>query len=47
MLLFDQLYVAPGTEPENAISAVESPLHTAWLVTGSTDGMGLIVTVIG
>jgi hypothetical protein len=45
VLLFVQLYTVPGTDPLKFTAAVGDPLHTTWLLTGSTVGIGLTVTV--
>ena len=44
-LLFVQLYTVPGTKPVKFTGAVGLPLHTTWLATGLTVGIGLTTTV--
>jgi len=40
-----QLYTVPGTKPVKFTGAVGSPLHTTWLGTGLTVGIGFTTTV--
>ena len=44
-VLLIQLNTVPGTGPLNITGAVGAALHTVWLGTGSTDGIGRMVTV--
>ena len=44
-VLLVQLYTVPGTKPVKLTGAVAKPLHTVWLATGFTVGIGLTVTV--
>ena len=43
VLLFVQLYTVPGTKPVKLTAAVGKPLHTTWLATGFTVGVGFTV----
>ena len=48
VVLFVQLYTVPGglvTAPVNTTAVVGAPLHTTWLATAFTVGIGLTVTV--
>ena len=49
VLLFVHAYVVPVTAPANVTAVVFAPLHTVWLDTAATVGVGLtvIVNVIG
>ena len=49
VLLFVQLNVVPATAPAKVIAVVVAPLHSVWLATAFTVGVGLtvIVNVIG
>ena len=42
-MLLVQLYTVPGTKPVKLTAAVGAPLHTTWLATGLTVGVGLTV----
>ena len=47
-VLFVQLYTVPGgavTAPLKFTAVVGAPLHTTWLATGFTVGIGLTTTV--
>ena len=43
--LLVQVNTVPATAPVKFTAAVEAPLHTTWLVTAFTVGVGLTVTV--
>ena len=45
VLLLVQLYIVPGTAPENVTAVVVPFLHTAWSGTASTVGVGLTLMV--
>ena len=45
VLLLVQLYIVPNTLPVKFTAAVLDPLHTAWLATGLTVGVGLTTIV--
>jgi len=49
VLVFVQLYTVPATVPLKLTAAVSAPVHTDWLPTAATVGVGLtvIVNVIG
>ena len=44
-VLLVQLYTVPGTKPENVTAVVGAPLHTVWLATAFTVGVGFTVYV--
>ena len=44
-LLLVQLYTVPATGPVNVTAVVAAPLHTVWLATVFTDGVGFTVMV--
>ena len=44
-VLFVQLYVVPATDPLNVTAVVALLLHTVWLATAFTDGVGFTVYV--
>jgi hypothetical protein len=45
VLLFVQLYTVPATAPLKFTAVVGDPLHTVWLLTAFTVGVGLTVIV--
>lgn len=44
--LFTQLYTVPGTVPLKLTGKVGDPLHTIWLRTEFTCGIGFTITTI-